>query len=284
MTPSHARSSTLNRMFQPTPENAFMRMPDDQMEAELLHDYAQFAAHLNIDAILTLLQRAAATTDASERKRLCTAGLHLLYISFEDFAILLHAILKRKEGTYLQLTLSGEGQNLGSTSFPNKLKKPGPANELFEELGLTTITADTLQPLGYDITEDTLNDCFSDFAASIKYLATSADEYNAFKNRIKHGKGIFGVTFGLTATDDVAHIEYNKDGTHWVKTTASIQQLQVATITVAKLAVRALDLLSLFMAHYHSDRAPDFVHLAKDHGDAISEQIKTAGLQTKGLG
>ena len=261
-----------------------MRMPDDEMEVELLFDYAQFAAHLTVDAILTLLQKATTTTDASERKRLCTAGLQLLYTSFEDFAILLHAILKRKNGTFLQLTLSGEGQQLGSTTFPAKLKKPGPAKELFEELGLTSITAETLQPLGYDVTDDTLNHCFSDFAESVKYLATSADEYNQFKNRIKHGKGIFGITFGLSGSDDVAHIEYQQDGTHWVKTTASLEQLQVATITVAKLAIRSLDLLSLFMAHYHPDRAPDFVYLVKDHGDAIGDQIKAAGLKTKGLG
>lgn len=255
------------------------------MERELLRDYMRFAVPLNTLTVLPILERAKAASVGLERKQLCTAGLQLLYGSCEDFAVLLHAILARKrQNVSLQVSLSGEGQRRGSTTFPAILKRPMLARSLFDEMGFVDITPKLLREFGYDVADDALNESFSDFASSIAYLATAAENYNHLKNRAKHGKAVWGVSFGLNGSDEIAHIEYGNSGRSiWRRTTASVQQLEVAAITIAKMAMRSLDLLLLFGGQYHRTDLDELIEIAGKTSDDLVTRFRAIGLQSPGL-
>jgi hypothetical protein len=255
------------------------------MEREFLYDFAHFGISINVDALLALRSAACVAEDFRLRKRLCVAGLQLFYSSLEDFAVLLQAILARKRnGRFLHMSLGGEGQRLGTTTFPAILKRTMPARLLFDELGFVNVTVDRLQELDYDLTEATLDACFSDFADSIKYLATSATDVNELKNRLKHGKAVWGFSFGLDGTENVTHIEFSAEGpSTWHYTTASLEQLEVAAITTAKLSIHSVDLISMYAAQYYGIHAYDFVHAARDAGEVIVEKARGCGLRSVGL-
>jgi hypothetical protein len=258
---------------------------DDDLEREFLSDFVQFGASINCDSVLSIRNTAYSTEDVLSRKRLGVSALQFVYSSFEGFAILLHAILARKRGErFIQVSVSGEGQRLGSTTFPAILKRAVPARQLFAELGFVDVTADRLCHLGYDLTEASLDACFSDFAESVKNLATMADDANELKNRVKHGKAAWGLAFGLRGTDNVAHIEYANQGPCiWKLTTVSFDQIDLAAITVAKLAIRSIELAALFAAQYHFAHGDDFGSLARDAAEDIVDKARAAGLRSPGL-
>ena len=95
----------------------------------------------------------------------------------------------------------------GTTHLPAILKKPVTAQEVFETLGFEKVNVDVLTKIGYEITAEDLDASFGDFAASVKQLGDYVDDYNSLKNRLKHGKAVFGLDFGLEQRGDIAHLQ-----------------------------------------------------------------------------
>src|SRR5438067_1234178 len=96
---------------------------DDVIEWQFVIDYAEFALQMNFLAISALLEKARSINDPVRRKSVCLSGLQLLYSSYEDFAILLHAFRNRKDGKHLHLTIRVEDQTkTGSTGVPRIFK------------------------------------------------------------------------------------------------------------------------------------------------------------------
>lgn len=277
-------------------DEKFMKMREDEMELAFITDFVQFGARLSTSTALALL-RAKAETEV-ERKRLAAAILLQLYLALEDFAILLNAMITRRKGLYLHLSMSLTTKQ-GTTHFPAILKKPVTAQEVFETLGFDRVNVDLLRRLGYEITVNDLDASFGDFAASVKQLGEYVDDYNSLKNRLKHGKAVFGLDFGLEKSADVAHLEVSEEKASpnvagapnnlslevgFVRTAATDEQVRVRVVTIAKLAKVALDLLAIFVAHYYPEaEAEKVAHLVKEQFDEIVAAVKREGLSSKGL-
>jgi hypothetical protein len=270
----------------PGTENRFLTATELEIEEDFIADYVRFGAQINTRAILALLHDARQQGEHAERKMRCAAALQLCLTSIEDFAGLLQAIVARKSGAYLHVTLT-DGQRRGATSYPRALKKPANATELMDEIGFTTVTVDRLTALGYEITTESFDDPFADFAAGITNLAEYAERYNDLKNRLKHGKCFFGHAFGLASTDDIGNIETRTIDGHasrgLAKTSVSLQQAEVACILACKIVIVSLDLLSLFAVHYHASFAEEFVHETRDEAARIASLARDAGLTSRGL-
>jgi hypothetical protein len=270
----------------PGNDERFLTATEEEIEEDFVADYIRFGAQINAQTIITLLGSIREERDEARRKMLCTACLQLFVTSVEDFAGLLQAIVRRKTGALLHVTLT-EGQGRGATAYPGTLKRPASATELMEEVGFSTVNVDRLHALGYEITPETFNDPFADFAESIRNLADYADRYNDVKNRLKHGKCVFSHAFGLAATDDIGNIETRTIDGHTsrglAKTTVSVEQAEVASVLVCKIVIVSLDLLALFAVHYHAAFAEGFVHDVRDEGKSIASLARAAGLKSKGL-
>lgn len=262
----------------------FLTMSLDEMELAFIEDFVQFGARISLSSALATFTPGAVFS--IEQKRRAAAILQQLFTALEDFAVLLTAMIKRKSGSHLHLLMSFPGTQ-GTTNYPAVLKKPViSAKNLLGELGFTTVTVEKLRRVGYEIAEADLDAAFSDFGESIKQLGEYVDAFNHSKNRLKHGKAVFGIIFDLATTEDIANLEYKKQrqSLGLATTSASAEQVQVAIIFIAKLAKMALELLTMFVAHYHSeDAAEKLAYLVKDQYDEIVESVKAAGLTSKGL-
>jgi len=263
-------------------DQAFGSRTDEELEYAFLNDYAQFAARISTDAIITLVDEAACEDDHPRQKRLCTAAFQILCIAFEDFAILLRAILARKAGTFLHVSISGGGQTQGTTKLPRRLKQHATASGLLIELGLASITIERLNQIGYDATADELDDAFSDFGPSLQNLAGYMEDHNELKNRLKHGKAILGIEFDLAITDDIAHLTFN-GGATMQKTDVSLEQLRVAVILVAKMLKISLDLLAFAVIHYHPEHGEEYAYMVRDIMKEVSANVKALGITSRGL-
>jgi|GEM_PF-6544284 len=270
----------------PSTENRFLTATEEEIEQDFLDDYVRFAAQINAHTIIALLGAIREERDDRRRKMLCTACLQLFITSVEDFAGLLQAIVRRKSCALLHVTLT-EGQGHGGTAYPRTLKRPTSATELMDEVGFTKVNVDRLRELGYEITAETFNDPFDDFAESIKNLADYAEQYNDLKNRLKHGKCVFGLAFALGTSDDIGNIETRTIDGHTsrglAKTSVSAGQAEFASILVCKIVIVSLDLLALFAVQYHPKFAEAFVHDVRDEGERIASLARAAGLKSKGL-
>lgn len=262
----------------------FLTMSLDDMELAFIEDFVQFGARISLSAAL-----ASYTPDAPssiEQKRRAAAILQQLFTALEDFAVLLTAMIKRKSKSHLHLLMSFPDSQ-GTTNYPAVLKKPViSATDLLAELGFTNVSLEKLDRIGYEITEADLDHAFSDFGESIKQLGEYVDAFNHPKNRLKHGKAVFGVVFDLASTDDIANLEYEKQrqSLGLAETSAAADQVQVAIIFIAKLAKMSLKLLTMFVAHYHSEEeAENIAYLVKDQYDEIVDSVKAVGLSSKGL-
>jgi hypothetical protein len=261
----------------------FLTMTLDQMELAFIEDFIQFAARISLSASLAQLSNRSRA--GAERKRLAAGILQQLFTSLEDFAVLLTSMIKRKSGAHLHLAMSF-AESQGTTQYPAILKKPVMAKDLFVALGFTNVTVEKLRRIGYEVTEEDLDASFRDFALSVKQLGEYVDAFNQPKNRLKHGKAIFGIAFDLDATDDIGHLEYDKQrqSLGLAKTSASDDQVALAVVFIGKLAKMSLDLLALFVAHYHSEeQAEQIAYLVKDQFDEIVMSVKAAGISSKGL-
>ncbi|HMJ82840.1 MAG TPA: hypothetical protein VK504_06720 [Vicinamibacterales bacterium] len=280
-------------------DEKFMKMRDDEMELAFISDFVQFGARLSTSAALAVLR--GKPESEAERKRLAASILLQLYLALEDFAILLTAMIGRRKGLYLHLSMS-QATKQGTTHFPAILKKPVTAQEIFDTLGFENVNVDLLTKIGYEIAVSDLDASFADFSASVKQLGEYVDDYNSLKNRLKHGKAVFGLDFGLEKSQEVAHLEVSEEkgapsetsaagapkklslNVSFVRTTATDEQARVAVVTIAKLAKMSLDLLAIFVAHYYAVAdAERTAYLVKNQFDEIVAAVKSEGLSSKGL-
>lgn len=265
-----------------------IRMRDDTLiERHFVSNYSEFAMRMNFYAVTALLEKARTISDHLEQKSICLSGLQLLYSSYEDFALLLHAFKNRIHGKHIHLTIGVEGQTRqGSTSFPRVFKHFQSAREMLDNFGFTSITLERISP--YNHTEDQIAEHFRDVAESIKGMGSDKDGFNFTKNKLKHGKAIFEHITGKEDPNSVVFIEWQKKSGEPVlkfhMLSASLEQLEIATKIISKIYMISLELLWLFMMQYYPDLAENYFNntslkCAKD----IVEKVSSLGLESKGL-
>lgn len=93
------------------PQPAGPENEDEVIERGYILDYISFGLLINFRSLVVLLRAAKDITDETERKSICLSAWQNLLSSFEDFAMLLHAILKKKEGQHLHHGLVSSGSN-----------------------------------------------------------------------------------------------------------------------------------------------------------------------------
>lgn len=265
-----------------------IRMKDDALiEGQFVSDYSEFAMRMNFYAVTALLEKGRTISDYMEQKSICLSGLQLRYSSYEDFALLLHAIRNRINGKHLHLTIGVEDQpRKGSTSLPRIFKCFTSAREMLDNFGFFSITHDTLSP--YELTEDQIEEHFRDVADSIKGMGSEQNAFNDYKNKLKHGKPVVESITGREAPDHVAFLRWTEKGGkpvlefHWLP--VSLEQLEVATIQISKIYIVSLELLWLFTMQYYPDLAENYLKntVLKCMGDTV-ERVRSLGLKSKGL-
>ncbi len=265
-----------------------IRMEDDsRIEGQFVTDYSEFAMRMNFYAISALLEKARTISDHIEQKSICLSGLQLRYSSYEDFALLLHAIRKKIDGKNLHLTIGVEDQpRQGSATIPRILKHFTSTREMLDNFGFSSITHDILS--AYEITEDQIEEHLRDVADSIKGMGNEKDSFNDYKNKLKHGKPVVESITGRGAPDHVVFLRWTeKDEVpilelHWLP--ASLEHLEVATIQIAKIYIVSLELLWLFMMQYYPDLAGNYLNntVLKCIDDTV-ERVRSLGLKSKGL-
>ena len=168
-----------------------IRIHDDNLiEPQFIRDYSEFALQMNFLAIVILLEKASSVSDPIKQKSICLSGLQLLYSSYEDLAILLHAFRNRIDGRHLHLTIGVEDQGRsGSTAMPRILKYFDSARQMLDNFGFTSIDHEKLSQY-LDITEEQLDEHYRDIADSIKGLGEYHATSNDIKNKLKHGKPV----------------------------------------------------------------------------------------------
>jgi hypothetical protein len=151
-------------------EETYVRVKDDDViEWQFVQDYAEFALQMNFQAITALLEKARSVADPIRRKSICLSGLQLLYSSYEDFSILLHAFKNRKDGKHLHLTIGVEDQTkTGSTGVPRIFKHYESARQMLDNFGFTSITYEGMAAY-LDITELQFEDHYQDIATSVSW-------------------------------------------------------------------------------------------------------------------
>jgi hypothetical protein len=268
---------------------ALIRAKDDELiEWQFIKDYSEFALKMNFLATVVLLEKARSAANLIERKSLCLTGLQMLYSSYEDFAILLHAFRNRITGKHLHLTIGVEDQKgTGSTGMPKIFKKYESARQMLDNFGFTSVTYEKLSRY-LDITEEQLEEHYRDIANSIKGLGGYQEQINDYKNKLKHGKPVIEGEVNRKNPDHVLFLRWNeRDGNpvlerHWVE--ASVEQLENALIQIAKIYIRSLELLWLFMLHYYPSRADVFASATMLRcSEECVGQVRTLGLSSQGL-
>ena len=103
-----------------------------------------------------MLEKARSLPESRYRKILCLTGMQSLFRSYEDSALLLYAVLEKKNGKHIHCALGVEsqGEKRGSTGFPRILKKYQSGRQILDNLGFTSITNDCLKTFGLEISED----------------------------------------------------------------------------------------------------------------------------------
>lgn len=261
---------------------------DNLIEQWFVKDYGEFALQMNLLAITALLEKARSVSDTVKRKSICLSGLQLLYSSYEDHAIVLHAFRNRITGKHLHLTIGVEDQSrIGSTAMPRILKHYESVRQLFDNLGFTLVTHERLSQYR-GITEEQLEERYRDIANSIKILGEYQEEFNDYKNKLKHGKPVLEGARNRNNPDDVLFLRWGEqDGkpvleSHWMN--ASLEQLEIATIQVAKIFISSLEFLWLFMLQYYPEHADKFLHetMSKCRRECV-EQVCALGLESEGF-
>src|ERR1044072_3693921 len=111
---------------------------DDSLEWEFVLDYASFGLRINFESVCVLYEKALSIEDSIVRKSICLNGMQLMFSSWEDFALLLQALKKRKdEGLPIYQYLWREGQRQGSTDVPSIFKNYESERQMLDELGFT---------------------------------------------------------------------------------------------------------------------------------------------------
>jgi len=269
---------------QPAAERA---RDDEVIEWQFVKDYGEFALQMNFLNCAALLEKARSVQNPVKRKSICLSGLQILYSSYEDFAILLHAFRNRMDGKHLHLSIGVEDQpRAGSTEMPRIFKHYESAGQMLDNFGFKSVNHERLSNY-LKITEQELEDHYKDIANSIKGLGQYQGTVNDYKNKLKHGKPVLeGVN--KKRPDHVLFLRWGEENKkpvlelHWVN--ASLQQLEMALIQIAKIYIRSLEFLWLFMLEYYPERAEEFLRetMATCSGEVV-DQVRDLGLESEGL-
>lgn len=261
---------------------------DDFLEWTFVLDYAEFGAKINLLAVTTLYEKALSLENDPERKSLCLSGQQMMFSSWEDFALLLQAFRKRKDfNLHLHRFMAREEQKQGSTDIPNIFKNYQSARQMLDELGFTSVNHRYLTRF-LDISKAQFEADFREFANAVKIIGTSQHTHNETKNRLKHGKAVFeGDTSRPDMIDSIFYLKWVQSAGVWELERrwhlASLGQLKIAVIHVAKLYQRTLQLLWLFMLHYHRNEADKLRSILKEQGKLCAERVRALGINSKGL-
>lgn len=270
---------------QPAAERA---RDDEVIEWQFVKDYGEFALQMNFLACAALLEKARTIESPIKRKNVCLTGLQFLYSSYEDFAILLHAFRSRIGGKHLHLSIGVEDQpRAGSTDMPRIFKHYESARQMLDNFGFTSVTHERLSKY-LNVTEQQIEEHYRDIANSIKGLGDYQGTVNGYKNKLKHGKPVVEGDVNRKNPDHVLFLRWAEENgnpvleLHWL--TVTVQQLEMALIQIAKIYIRSLELLWLFMLHYYPDHADQFLQetMVACGRDAV-EQVRALGLDSKGL-
>jgi hypothetical protein len=261
---------------------------DDLIEWQFVTDYSEFALKMNFLAIVALLEKARSEIDTIKRKSICLSGLQLLYSSYEDHAILLHAFRNKIEGKHLHLTIGVEDQGRsGSTAMPRIFKCFKSAQQMLDSFGFTSINHEKLSQY-LNITEDELEEHYRDIANSIKGLGEYQGTVQDYKNKLKHGKPVVESEVKQQNHNYVHFLRWKEENDKPVlelhHVNVSLEQLEIAVIQVAKIYIRSLEFLWLFMLHYYPDHSDKFLNgtLVKCSEECI-DQVRALGLSSQGL-
>ena len=237
---------------------------DDYIESQFLFDYSAFGLRVNLRAIESLYEQASNTDDILLQKSLCISGMQFMFSSYEDLALLLHGVLKKKnDKIHLHLSLEYDKRNKGGSAFvPKIFKRYTSAKELLDRVGLSSITLETYNEMVGEVTEQQYEDHFQDLAESIKQIGEYQVTFNIVKNRLKHGKAIFGEEATGELSKFVTYYSWDDaqkfnrlDANHL---DVSIEQFQIALIHVKKIYTHSIEILWLFVIQYHPPIVNDF--------------------------
>jgi hypothetical protein len=264
-----------------------MTKDNDLIEWQFVNDYAGFALRMNFLAIVTFLEKARFLSDPVERKSICLSGLQLLYGSYEDFAILLQAFRNRISGRHLHLSIGAEDKSRkGSTVLPKIFKRFESVRQMLDNFGFTSLTPQELSQC-LNIRGDRLEEHWLNIADSIRDLGDYQGRVNDQKNKLKHGKPVFQEAAPGMDPDHVVFFRWDESsGTPVLelrRLNASINQLEVATIQVAKIYLKSLDFLWLFMKHYHPEHVDEFLETATRCYSHCVDVVRDLGLGSNGL-
>jgi hypothetical protein len=264
---------------------------DAKIESQFLADYLVFGLQINWNCIRTLVEHARKAPNGSLlQKSLCVSGLQVMYSSWEDFALLLHAIRARKESNKaLHCTLGADKDSReGSAFMPKVYKRFRSSREVLDDLGFSSISLERLREFGIDMTQAELDSSLQEFAASIKGLGDYQTQYNDIKNRLKHGKGVIGdYQEDRHKADFITALDWHNNNGSWELTlthhSASLQQLEIAAIHVAKLLIRSLDLLMFYAIQNYPEELKTLPRTIKKEGLRCAEEARGLGLNSPGL-
>lgn len=157
-----------------------------------------------------------------------------------------------------------------------------------DELGFNKINLDFLREKAIEMNEEELESSLKEFAQSIKTLGNYQNHYNDIKNRLKHGKGIVGDhTNDNAKLDYITSLAWNNNKGSWELTlqhhSASMQQLEIAAIHVAKLFIRSLDLLLFYSLQNYPEELQDLPKTIKAEGLRCAKEARALGLESPGL-
>ncbi len=264
---------------------------DNQIEWQFIADYVMFGLQVNWHCISALLQAARNAPDGSLlRKSLCVGGLQVMYSSWEDYALLLHGMRAKKDANKALHCTFGADKDAkeGSAFVPRIYKRHQSLRDTLDELGFNKIDLELLREKGIAMSETELDSSLKEFAESIKILGEYQSHYNDIKNRLKHGKGIIGdYTEDAAKVDYITSLDWNDNKGSWELTLhhhlATIQQVEIAAIHVAKLLIRSLDLLLFYSIQNYPEQLKDLPKTIQAEGLRCARDARALGLESPGL-
>jgi len=245
---------------------------DDVIEPDFVMNYSEFALQINFNSVVALLEKTYIEQDPIKIKCICLNGIQLLYSSLEDFSILLHALINKKNGFQLHRSIGVDIKTReGSTFVPNKLKEFKSIQGVLDILGFNNIDAGNILNQ-INMTRDDLEKYFQDIAESVKRIGKYQEKINESKNMFKHGKAFLNEADGK-----VVFLKWKKtknmDELKRVMLPVSIQELRQAAIRIWEIYKLSLDLLWLFFLNYYPEREEIFRNQMKEESLKYNETV-----------
>lgn len=258
---------------------------DDVIEPDFVMNYSEFALQINFNSVVALLEKTYIEKDPIKIKCICLNGIQLLYSSLEDFSILLHALINKKNGFQLHCSIGVDIKTReGSTFVPNKLKEFKSIQGVLDILGFNNIDVGNILNQT-NLTRNDLENYFREIAKSVKKIGKYQDEINESKNMFKHGKAFLN-----EADDKVIFLKWkrtkNMDELKRVMLPVSIQELRQAAIRIWEIYKLSLDLLWLFFLNYYPDKKDVFreqINKQSLKNDEIVLKLKNGLIKTGGI-